>query len=398
MPENVFKVIKGGLDGVPKESEQEQSPFSFVSSWVTDTRLMGVNAMYIHWKDRLDNDVHQFFYFDAVDTGFERFDEITGNDEKALKAAEISFAGGLGGRKVELTENEALYLIKIFREVNSKTGEVAPRTGIRMKKMIDAAEELSPEERSILFEKICKAPLSVNETINYFMMRIADSDDAGIRFLSAGRLSAKDSPAKGTLYTLHKNRIKYKNKNHAVVESLLECDSGFEMWISDVTISRGKVSAYNRASRLKISDTEAFMSLSHSEFVMVYEIKDEDAELTQDSTPFTSRSSVVEEDDGISYMLFRPNNNHVNTQDYRLYDDIFGIYHITSTGQLICSSNTQHDMALLELDLVFSPIYRSLDLIGNYEFNEPVMAQFLSSGYDDFNDFMSQITGGGGEQ
>ena len=167
------------------------------------------------------------------------------------------------------------------------------------------------------------------------------------------------------------------------------------MWISEVSIRDGRIDSYSRTSRMKISDTEAFMTLTHSEFVMVYEMAGDAETLTQDSTPFTRRSSLVEEDDGISYMLFRPNNNHVNTLDYRLYDDIFGIYHITSTGQLICSSNTQHDMALLELDLVFSPIYKSLDLTGNYEFNEPVMAQFLSSGYDDFNDFLIQITDGG---
>ncbi len=47
---------------------------------------------------------------------------------------------------------------------------------------------------------------------------------------------------------------------------------------------------------------------------------------------------------------------------------------------------------MMELDLVFSPIYKSLELTGNYELNEPVMAQFLSSGYDDFNEFLRQIT------
>ena len=91
-------------------------------------------------------------------------------------------------------------------------------------------------------------------------------------------------------------------------------------------------------------------------------------------------------------MLFRPNNKHVDTRDYKLYDDIFGIYHITSTGQFICSSSDQRDLAMMELDLVFSPIYKSLELTGNYELNEPVMAQFLSSGYDDFNEFLRQIT------
>jgi hypothetical protein len=243
-----------------------------------------------------------------------------------------------------------------------------------------------------VMQKICKSPLSTNEKINYFMMRICDSDDDGIRYLSAGKLGRDASPARGTLYTLHSNQINYITKNHATIRSLVESDQRYELWISDVTLARGAVSSYKRTSRMKISDTEAYMSLSHSEFVMVFKMADDAEQLTQDSTPFTRRSSFVEEEDGVSYMLFRPNNNHVDTKNFKLYDDIFGIYHITSTGQFICSSSDQRDLAMMELDLVFSPIYRSMELIGNYELNEPVMAQFLSSGYSDFNEFLKQIT------
>ena len=392
MTDSPFKVIVGGLTEDPEP--EEQKPYTFVSAWVTDTRLMGVNAMCITWKDWQDNNILQFYYFDAVDTGFERFEEVDASDEKGIRDADVSFAGGLGGRKVGISEDEALYLIKAFREVNKKTGEPSPRLGIRMKRMLAGAAELSPEQKAALFTKICKAPLSTNEKINYFMMRIADSDDPGIRFLSGDKLTAKDSPARGTLYTLYRNKIQYSDKNSARLESLVESDDGYEMWISEIKLAGGCISSYRRTSRMKISDTEAYMTLSHSEFVMVYEMDKDGEQLTQDSTPFTRRSTFVEEEDGVSYMLFRPNNNHVDTRDYRLYDDIFGVYHITSTGQFICSSNTQQDIALLELDLVFSPVYRSLELIGNYEFNEPVMAQFLASGYDDFNDFMAQITGG----
>ncbi|MBR3147456.1 MAG: hypothetical protein IKF54_04855 [Eubacterium sp.] len=403
MTDTPFRVIKGGLEDSPRE-EEEQKPYAFVSAWITDTRLMGVNAMRVIWKDRLGNDIHQFFYFDAVDTGFERFQEIAGSDEKELREAEISFAGGLGGKKFGLSEEEALFLIQDFLRVNKKTGEAPARIGIRLSRMLAEDIELSDEKRIALFQRICKTPLSANETVNYFMMRIADSDNAGIRYLSNGSLTAKDSPARGTLYTVYRNKIQWKDKNHAECESLLERDDGYEMWISEIGLSAGDgsssermskyVSSYKRLSRMRISDTEAFMTMSHSEFVMVYESPGGHVELSLDSTPFTRRSSMVEENDGVSYMLFRPDNNHVDTRDYRLYDDIFGIYHLTSTGQFICSANSQHDMAMLELDLVFSPIHTDLKLKGNYEFNEPVMAQFLSSGYDDFNDFVAEITRG----
>ena len=148
MTDTPFRVIKGGLDGSPYEKSEEQKPYTFQDAWVTDTRLMGVNAMCIHWKDRLDSDVHQFFYFDAIDTGFERFQEITGNDEKAIRDAEVSFAGGLGGRKIDISETEALYLIHAFQLVNKKTGETPPRIGIRLKHMLQEADEPGDAERS----------------------------------------------------------------------------------------------------------------------------------------------------------------------------------------------------------------------------------------------------------
>lgn len=392
MADSPFKVIKGGLDGKPADSSEEQKPYVFVSAWVTDTRLMGVNAMCIYWKDRLDTDIHQYFYFDAVDTGFERFDEVSGTDENALREKEISYAGGLGGRKIGIDESEALYLIQEFIKVNKRTGEPLPKITIRLKKMLQRKIELDESGKAVLMQKICKAPLSANEKINYFMMRICDSDEDGIRFLSYGKLGREASPARGTLFTLHSNRINYNSKNDVICRSLVESDQRYELWISEITLLNGGITSYKRTSRMKISDTEAYMSLSHSEFIMVYKMADDAEELTQDSTPFTRRSSFVEEEDGISFMLFRPNNNHVDTRDFKLYDDIFGIYHITSTGQFICSSGDQRDLAMMELDLVFSPIYKSLELTGNYELNEPVMGQFLSSGYDDFNEFLKQIT------
>ena len=392
MTNSPFTVLKGGLDGKPADSTEEQIPYVFVSAWITDTRLMGVNAMCIYWKDRLDTDIHQYFYFDAVDTGFERFDEVTGTDEGELREKEISYAGGLGGRKVELTESEALYLIHDFIKVNKRTGEPVPNITIRLKKMLQHAADPDEAVKAQVMQKICKAPLSTNEKVNYFMMRICDSDEDGIRFLSDGRLGHEASPARGNLYTLHSNQISYTTKNDVVCRSLVESDQKYELWISELKISKGAVFSYKRTSRMKISDTEAYMSLSHSEYIMVFKMADDAEKLTQDSTPFTRRSSFVEEEDGVSFMLFRPNNNHVDTRSYKLYDDIFGIYHITSTGQFICSSSDQRDLAMMELDLVFSPVYKSLELIGNYELNEPVMAQFLSSGYDDFNDFLKQIT------
>lgn len=59
-----FKVLQGGLLS-PKEIL-----YQFVSAFVTNTRLMGVEVLYIHWREKTlyEEDFHQFFYFDGKNT------------------------------------------------------------------------------------------------------------------------------------------------------------------------------------------------------------------------------------------------------------------------------------------------------------------------------------------
>ena len=45
MTRPTFTVIEGGLS-VPKNAEEKK----FVGAYITDTRLMGVTGLYIHWK------------------------------------------------------------------------------------------------------------------------------------------------------------------------------------------------------------------------------------------------------------------------------------------------------------------------------------------------------------
>ena len=61
MERNRFTLIKGGNDGRGEKPR-------FVSAEITDTRLMGVVGLHIHWEKKeagFFTGFHQFFYFDA---------------------------------------------------------------------------------------------------------------------------------------------------------------------------------------------------------------------------------------------------------------------------------------------------------------------------------------------
>ena len=416
----IFSVIKGGLDegGGADTPAPEPDGREFAEAWVTDTRLMGVVAMKIKWRVKDSGEVlHQFFYFDVLENGFERFEQIEGDTPETRKA-EISYAGGLGGQKIYISRREAVHLFRQFYRFSKEHGLKPPQPADDYAFLLFERDDLSGKESEALFRKMCPARLSANEVVNYFMMQVANGDDGGIRYLSHGALS-KDTVPAGDLYTLHKNDITvapddpsagapdgknaaskplsngeppYAAVKHAVCESLIETDFGYEIWKSAIDLEFGYVKSYRRTARMRISDTEAFLALSHSEFVMIYQFDNEEEELEEDSTPFLRNADKIDEEDGYSYMLFRPDNKHVDTTSYRLSDDIFGFYHVTSSGQLISSSDSAVDIGMMELDLVMSPVFSRMELIGNYEFNEPVMAEFLESGYDDFNEFMREIT------
>ena len=94
MEHNRFTLIKGG-----NESGFEQR--RFVSAEITDTRLMGVVGLHIHWevKEAGDwNSFHQFFYFDAEEYGLDSYRSYRGEDEDEVENIIDSMFGGLGER------------------------------------------------------------------------------------------------------------------------------------------------------------------------------------------------------------------------------------------------------------------------------------------------------------
>ena len=102
MTKPTLRLIAGGL--VEKEKAEKQ----FVSATITDTRLMGATAMYIHWQLLSCPDaenLHQFFYFDDEEFGFETYRSVWGEDEEEVLIMEQALMGGLGGKKKELTLN-----------------------------------------------------------------------------------------------------------------------------------------------------------------------------------------------------------------------------------------------------------------------------------------------------
>ena len=81
-----FKVIVGGLSMPDKIISRR-----FLSSFVTNTRFMGVVGLYINWEIETRDgflSMHQYFYYDAEEFGFETYKAIYGNNVAELYIVE----------------------------------------------------------------------------------------------------------------------------------------------------------------------------------------------------------------------------------------------------------------------------------------------------------------------
>lgn len=392
MNKNNFTVLRGGLLDTAETSKKV-----FTSAYATNTRLMGVVCMYIHF-DLPDNpslrELHQFFYFDAEEYGFETYRGILGNDAEAVQEAEDTLAAGLGGEKVDLTLREAMFLLQEYVRFNRRSKlplpEGLPEYGFLLSQDIT----LSQPDQYILMGKLCTSIQSIRELINYFMMRVFGRDFTAAAYLTKGSVQLDQFP-EFKAGTLCKNKIRQGDEADSYVcESLVELDNSYHITVSTVRAGAGQITGFSRVSSFKVSPAEASMMLSRSEFVTVFELLEPPETFTKSATRRTRTSMVNTHDTGTLFMMFHPNNSHVDKWEYRLNDDVLGMYFVSAGGQLIAAAYCLNDIRALEHDLGQSSFARRLIPTAKFEFQEPVLYEFIHSGFDDFNQFVDAIQRG----
>ncbi len=80
-------------------------------------------------------------------------------------------------------------------------------------------------------------------------------------------------------------------------------------------------------------------------------------------------------------------------KEYRLNEDVLGMYFVSDSGQLISASYSLEEIRQLEIDLEL-PFGRKLIPTAKYEFQEPVLYEFIQSGFEDFELFVDAIKTG----
>lgn len=382
-----FTLLEGGL------SVKKEDTLKFKSAWVTDTRLMGVISIGIHWESVFPNipDYYQFFYFEAEELGFDRYESYIGEENEHLTNLEASIIGGLGACKVPVTEEECIFLLSKFREFNKIHNIPLPEDNFEYMYLMNQKAELSQEQINLLYEKMCTSIPSKIGVANYFLMRYTGRDLIGLKYLYTKDINSSffawSSPG-----TFHHNKVRLSaDENSARCESVIEEGGRFHILVSHLTFTDMKVNEFEVLSDMIISHQEAFMALTHSEFITVFQYSGEIEDFNRNSTALTKNAMITAEHNGSTFMIFNPTNDHVNDENYYLYNDLLGIFHMDKSGEFLLASPSEDNIEDLEADLLFSHHSHSFKYIGSYEFNEPILLQYFESDFPSFMEFIAKV-------
>lgn len=392
-----LRVIEGGIR--PKEECEKR----FISSYVTDTRLMGAMGLFIRWEVvncAECDELMQFFYLDTEEYGLENYFGIWGYDMPRMRRIERTTIDCLGGKQISLTEKEACSLVAHYHNLSIKWNVELPKEWSEYQFVLDRATELNQTEHQELVEKICTPMVSDIQVANYYMMRVFGKDFDGASYIydNGNHNNHEESVSDTSIHnlfpefppcTMFRNSVTGDNGAY-LCESLINDDFNYYICTTELNISDGKVIYAKPLSSFQVSHSEAALILSRREFISVYDV-------SEDEVP---PSAALELDlpttctfypNGKLLMVFKNNNDHVKEPVFLLNNDIYGTYFITPLGQFVVSAYTAENIRMLENSLTDSSIGPYLDIAGKFTFREPVINEFIGSDFFDFIDFMDAM-------
>ncbi|MBO5516459.1 MAG: hypothetical protein J6A42_00020 [Firmicutes bacterium] len=390
-----LKVLKGG------KSSSLITEYRFAGGEITNTRLMGVLGMHLHWLlpyETENRDLHQFYYYDIEELGLESMGVYIGDDEIAVEVTAKSIFGGLGAEMKPLTEREARYLAGEMIAETKRKNQLLPEEARDLDFITKAPVLLTEEEKEALNRKMCVPIRTDYGVVNYYLMRLYGKDPEGAALLVAKGADPEvltiSEPRRHC--TFLRNSIQDNGgviRRNYLCESLIEVDdeNAHRIVTSEVSVAGGKVVAAQKKSEFRISDYEASMKLSRPEFVTVYEIYGDMDSFDADFAPYVVGAQKTGHDCGDMYMEFKRDNYHVDQPEFMLSDDVQTLYFVTDYGQLIVGAYSLEDIVRAEALLQTGRAGKHIQSTAKYQFADPIIYEFAMSGMTDFTEFLKAL-------
>lgn len=420
-----FKVIEG------KQSDKYNHfrDFEYINCIATDTRLMGVVAMRVLWKDPEDyhHQYEQIIHLDFSEYGIDDYfeyeimpesDQHEADSQEALKAW-INISKDLGGKVVHLDPATWLKLIEdamdvarnnimqrydefaVFRETTFM------RIGL-MKEALIEQDLLGPAvDSQSAIARVVPKKLTTYETINYFLMRLVDRDFEAAAYLSTMSVDElmKQPLAANGICSLIKNSIGESETCGGIgylygTESISSGENGYYVATSMLTLDgepddeNRRIKSIRTGFSKKLSTYESAIAISSPEYITVYDIPDEvlfNLEINRIEMFELASPKMV--DNGWLLPIYRRDNTHVDKALYHIGGDIIGNGLVSIPGEFILMSTRLMDSNALENSVAESVYGDKFVLKGRYHIKESVFQTICSTTGSMFEDFVMREDG-----
>ena len=147
---------------------------------------------------------------------------------------------------------------------------------------------------------------------------------------------------------------------------------------------------------MEITVWESAMQLRRIDYVLTAECSCTQEEFSKlVSNTFHTVNSHSHEN-GMLYMIYRNNNDHVCSPHYRLDADLIGsVFFIDEKEAIVCSADPS-DTDIIAKALLLSDCFSKNGNIGNVErfkFDDKIIGPFIDSGMDNFREFIEFYKG-----
>lgn len=439
-----FKVVKTDK----KNYGNPYDNFDIIAISITDTRLMGVVAVRVLWKSKIEEedyavelfhldfseygiDGHEKFFYPKSNTKIKFLDDVYHEEIRAWS----HFAGSLGGKMKVISKETFVGLLKDALFIGNKyydrhADDVRNffKDSSKLAELIIKSINISPDNYSL--SDILPSKLSKQEVANYFLMRLCDLDFKACAAIST--FSSKDLeslvPYKDTLMTLVNNKLSFINRQkyisyynyEAIItkdndskDSLIPPNTGIPDMASasDSYFIKGKIGLKKGENRqypfveffeIDLRQRLSYFELAHKlkapEYISVAPIPDQimsDYDPEQVIKKISESVSTLKKGidisvvpNGILIMLYNTNNKHADSDKYHIEGDVFGAVLVTFSREITVISNFEKNAREIVFSLIIDSDFFSKMEFQHHLFESQVFHTFCMMEGAVFSDFL----------
>lgn len=368
---------------------------TFKEAFATNTRLMGVVGVMARFINSGGKEIVHVYHLDFESYGIDGFKAWVGISENELRRELSKVIGGLGGRLEGISFEELIYLLKSAYKVQDFEIEDIHDLLKDCPSFLENELELNNQQEIELLNKISGKLVSDAQRVHYFMMRFVGCDFEGMKHIATEEVLSTWRVRNEIPSTLIKNDVeKVEELADSIiynVSSLIDYEVDYKVLNSQIELSKEthQVISYMEMNYLVISSSEAAMRLAKKEYIAVYTVlKDGFRYLFEYKKPHLMMNI---HQNGSLYTEFNPTNGHVEHNVYYLNGDIFAVYYLTDSDQLVISTFNEDNLSKVENFFDQSGLDDYLEYEGDFEADTSLIYEFVNSGYESFYDFLNRV-------